>query len=318
MAARRRHQRAPRPRTPDQRAAADRHRRLGRRRQVDPDRPAAARLQGDLRGPARARPADLRAPRRRLPEPGPAHRRPAGRARAGDHHRRRLPLLRRPRGASSSSPTPRATSSTRATWSPAPRPPTCRSSSSTRARASASRPAATPTSPRCCGSRTWSCASTRWTWSTTTRTSSTTILDELTDWAARLEIPDITFIPISALHGDNVVERSDNMHWYGGAPLLYHLEHVVIAPDRNLSDVRFPVQWVIRPMSDEHHDYRGYAGQVAGGVLRPGRRGHGPPGRPADHDRGDRHLRRRARRRLPDHVGDAAASPTRSTSPAGT
>ena len=58
--------------------------------------------------------------------------------------------------------------------------------------------------------------------------------------------------------------------WYGGAPLLYHLEHVVIAPDRNLNDVRFPVQWVIRPMSDEHHDYRGYAGQVAGGVLRPG------------------------------------------------
>jgi bifunctional enzyme CysN/CysC/sulfate adenylyltransferase subunit 1 len=60
------------------------------------------------------------------------------------------------------------------------------------------------------------------------------------------------------------------MQWYGGAPLLYHLEHVVIAPDRNLNDVRFPVQWVIRPMSDQHHDYRGYAGQVAGGVLRPG------------------------------------------------
>ena len=96
------------------------------------------------------------------------------------------------------------------------------------------------------------------------------ILDEMTDWAARLQIPDITFIPISALHGDNVVERSWAMPWYGGAPLLYHLEHVVIAPDRNLNDVRFPVQWVIRPMSDEHHDYRGYAGQVAGGVLRPG------------------------------------------------
>jgi sulfate adenylyltransferase large subunit len=96
------------------------------------------------------------------------------------------------------------------------------------------------------------------------------ILEELTDWAARLQIPDITFIPISALHGDNVVERSDAMQWYGAAPLLYHLEHVVIAPDRNLADVRFPVQWVIRPMTDEHHDYRGYAGQVAGGVLRPG------------------------------------------------
>jgi sulfate adenylyltransferase large subunit len=96
------------------------------------------------------------------------------------------------------------------------------------------------------------------------------ILEELTDWAARLQIPDITFIPISALHGDNVVERSWAMPWYGGGPLLYHLEHVVIAPDRNLNDVRFPVQWVIRPNSDEHHDYRGYGGQVAGGVIRPG------------------------------------------------
>jgi sulfate adenylyltransferase large subunit len=96
------------------------------------------------------------------------------------------------------------------------------------------------------------------------------IVDELTDWAARLDLGDVTFIPISALHGDNVVERSVAMPWYAGAPLLYHLEHVVIAPDRNLSDVRFPVQWVIRPMTDEHHDYRGYAGQVAGGVLRPG------------------------------------------------
>jgi sulfate adenylyltransferase large subunit len=96
------------------------------------------------------------------------------------------------------------------------------------------------------------------------------ILDELTDWAARLQIPDITFIPISALNGDNVVDRSWNMPWYGGAPLLYHLEHLVIAPDRNLADVRFPVQWVIRPMRDDYHDYRGYAGQVAGGVLRPG------------------------------------------------
>ncbi len=96
------------------------------------------------------------------------------------------------------------------------------------------------------------------------------IVYQLTDWSARLEIPDITFIPISALHGDNVVDRSNNMNWYGAAPLLYHLEHVVIAPDRNLSEMRFPVQWVIRPMSEEHHDYRGYAGQVAGGVLRPG------------------------------------------------
>jgi sulfate adenylyltransferase large subunit len=95
------------------------------------------------------------------------------------------------------------------------------------------------------------------------------IVEDLTDWAARLDIADIAFIPISALLGDNVVERSKEMPWYSGAPLLYHLERVVIAPDRNLADVRFPVQWVIRPMSDEHHDYRGYAGQVAGGVLAP-------------------------------------------------
>jgi sulfate adenylyltransferase large subunit len=96
------------------------------------------------------------------------------------------------------------------------------------------------------------------------------ILEEMTDWAARLQIPDITFIPISALRGDNVVQRSDAMQWYGAAPLLYHLEHVCIAPDRNLNDVRFPVQWVVRPMSDSHHDYRGYAGQMAGGVITPG------------------------------------------------
>jgi sulfate adenylyltransferase large subunit len=96
------------------------------------------------------------------------------------------------------------------------------------------------------------------------------IEDELTDWAARLDIWDITFIPISALHGDNVVDRSSNMSWYGGPPLLYHLEHVVISTDRNLADVRFPIQWVIRPMDDAHHDYRGYSGQVAAGVLRPG------------------------------------------------
>jgi sulfate adenylyltransferase large subunit len=96
------------------------------------------------------------------------------------------------------------------------------------------------------------------------------IVDEFTGWAARLSIPDITFIPISALEGDNVVDRSANMPWYGGTPLLYHLEHVTIAQDRNLLNVRFPVQWVIRPNSDEFHDYRGYAGQVAAGVLRPG------------------------------------------------
>ena len=96
------------------------------------------------------------------------------------------------------------------------------------------------------------------------------IADEFSSWAARLDVTDITFIPISALHGDNVVERSQNMPWYDGPSLLYELEHVHVASDRNLIDPRFPVQWVIRPMSDEHHDYRGYAGQVASGVFRPG------------------------------------------------
>ena len=93
---------------------------------------------------------------------------------------------------------------------------------------------------------------------------------EFASWAAKLDITDITFIPMSALMGDNVVDRSENMPWYDGPSLLYYLEHVHIASDRNLIDVRFPVQWVIRPMADEHHDYRGYAGQVASGVVAVG------------------------------------------------
>jgi len=93
---------------------------------------------------------------------------------------------------------------------------------------------------------------------------------ELLDLAALLEIEDEIAIPISALEGDNVVERSDATPWYTGPALLEHLEHVEIAGDRNLVTRRFPVQWVIRPMSDEHHDYRGYAGQVASGVWSAG------------------------------------------------
>jgi bifunctional enzyme CysN/CysC len=93
---------------------------------------------------------------------------------------------------------------------------------------------------------------------------------EFRAFAMKLDVRDLTFVPVSALHGDNVVERSSNMPWYEGAALLHHLEEVHIASDRNLIDVRFPVQYVIRPMSDEHHDYRGYAGTVAGGVLKPG------------------------------------------------
>jgi bifunctional enzyme CysN/CysC len=93
---------------------------------------------------------------------------------------------------------------------------------------------------------------------------------EFRAFAMKLDVRDLTFVPISALHGDNVVERSMNMRWYEGAPLLHHLEEVHIASDRNLIDARLPVQYVIRPMSDEHHDYRGYAGTIAGGVLKPG------------------------------------------------
>src|SRR5437868_5334796 len=96
------------------------------------------------------------------------------------------------------------------------------------------------------------------------------IVEDFGDFAARLDVHDVTTIPISALHGDNVVDRSEAMPWYEGPSLLYHLEHVHIASDRNLHDVRFPVQWVIRPGADVDPDYRGYAGQVAGGVLQPG------------------------------------------------
>ncbi len=93
---------------------------------------------------------------------------------------------------------------------------------------------------------------------------------EFTGFAARLRIRDLMTIPISALNGDNVVERSAASPWYAGSSLLHHLENVHVASDRNLIDVRFPVQYVIRPHSKEHHDYRGYAGTMAGGVLKPG------------------------------------------------
>jgi bifunctional enzyme CysN/CysC len=96
------------------------------------------------------------------------------------------------------------------------------------------------------------------------------IADEFSCFAMKLEAPDLTVIPISALHGDNIVARSENMPWYDGPSLLHHLEHVHIASDRNLVDVRFPVQFVIRPQSTVVQDYRGYAGQVASGVLKPG------------------------------------------------
>jgi bifunctional enzyme CysN/CysC len=93
---------------------------------------------------------------------------------------------------------------------------------------------------------------------------------EFRSFAMKLDVHDLTFVPVSALNGDNVVHRSDNTPWYEGAALLHQLEEVHIASDRNLIDPRFPVQYVIRPQSGNHHDYRGYAGTVAGGVFKPG------------------------------------------------
>ena len=94
--------------------------------------------------------------------------------------------------------------------------------------------------------------------------------EEFTVFAAKLEVSDVTVIPISALNGDNIVSRSDASPWYDGPSLLHHLENVHVASDRNLIDVRFPVQYVVRPQSLRYPDYRGYAGTVAGGVLKPG------------------------------------------------
>ncbi len=96
------------------------------------------------------------------------------------------------------------------------------------------------------------------------------IRDEYESFAAKLDIKDIRFIPISALHGDNVVNKSQNMPWYEGPSLLYSLETIHIGSDYNHIDCRFPVQTVIRPHTDEYHDYRGYAGRIAGGIFKPG------------------------------------------------
>ena len=96
------------------------------------------------------------------------------------------------------------------------------------------------------------------------------IVQDFETFSHKLDIPDIHYIPISALKGDNVVHKSQNMDWYDGSTLLYVLENVHIASDMNYVDCRFPVQRVIRPQSDEHHDFRGYAGRIEGGVFKPG------------------------------------------------
>jgi sulfate adenylyltransferase subunit 1 len=96
------------------------------------------------------------------------------------------------------------------------------------------------------------------------------VVEQYKDFASKLDVKDIRFIPISALHGDNVVNRSENMKWYQGETLMHTLETIHIGSDQNHIDCRFPVQTVIRPHSDEYHDYRGYAGRIAGGVFKPG------------------------------------------------
>jgi len=96
------------------------------------------------------------------------------------------------------------------------------------------------------------------------------VVKEYTDFAAKLDVQDVRFIPMSALHGDNVVTRSENMSWYEGGTLIHNLETVHISADYNLRDCRFPVQTVIRPHTDKYHDFRGYAGRVAGGIFKKG------------------------------------------------
>ncbi|MCB9290842.1 MAG: sulfate adenylyltransferase subunit CysN [Lewinellaceae bacterium] len=96
------------------------------------------------------------------------------------------------------------------------------------------------------------------------------IKQDFEEFSYKLDVRDVHFIPISALKGDNVVDKSQNMPWYGGTTLLYYLENVHIGSDHNFIDCRFPVQYVIRPNTDDYHDYRGYAGRVAGGVFKRG------------------------------------------------
>ena len=96
------------------------------------------------------------------------------------------------------------------------------------------------------------------------------IKEQYKDFAAKLDIQDFDFIPISALKGDNVVNRSKSMDWYNGPTLLHSLENIPVANDLNHIDFRFPVQTVLRPHTDEYHDYRGYAGRISSGIIRVG------------------------------------------------
>ena len=233
-------------------AAALRHRRLGRRRQVDADRAAALRREVAAR-PTRSPTASSTSrgsPTACAPSASRASRSTSPTATS------------RRRGGGSSSPTPRATRSTRATWSPAPRPPTSRSCSSTRARACSPRAAATRRSPGCSASRGSCWPSTRWTSSTTTPTpsarSAPTSAPGPRGWRSRRS-------PASrsrALKGDNVVERSEAMDWYRGPTLLEFLESGAGGGRVADGPLRLPVQYVIRA-----GEQRAYAGQLAGGTC---------------------------------------------------
>ena len=96
------------------------------------------------------------------------------------------------------------------------------------------------------------------------------VVEEYRHLSSKLDIKDVNFIPISALKGDNVVDKSENTPWYKGATLMYLLEHLHISSDENHIDCRFPIQYVIRPQQTEHHDYRGYAGRISSGIFKPG------------------------------------------------
>ena len=98
------------------------------------------------------------------------------------------------------------------------------------------------------------------------------IKERFKELSVKLDIQDIRFLPISALNGDNVVDRSEKMNWYDGPTLLYLLENIHVSSDYNYVDGRFPVQYVVRPQAKKYHDYRGYAGRIASGTFQPGDR----------------------------------------------
>ena len=207
---------------------------------------------------------------RRLHESGAADRWPARRARAGHHDRRRLSLLRHAeaqvhhRGHAGPHSVHAEHGHRRVDGGPGHRP-GGRAEGHARAE-----PAPRLHRHRCCGVPHLVCAVNKMDLVDYAQSVYDEIRSEFAAFASKLSVPDLTVIPIAALHGDNVVSRSERMPWYGGPTLLHHLENVHIASDRNMTDVRFPVQYVIRPQSSEYHDYRGYAGSVAGGVLKPG------------------------------------------------